>query len=77
MDKRFDYGDLNNLLNTYGSGDISDIGEFFFSKFNIDSEEIEFNSDHKMLIVGSAIDDSTIRIINYLSNEPYSVNITL
>lgn len=28
-----------------------------------------------MLIVGSEIDDSTIRIINYLSGEPYSVNI--
>ncbi|MEX8546668.1 MAG: hypothetical protein V5804_03620 [Mucilaginibacter sp.] len=69
------YDDLNTILNKYGKTDIKDIGDFFSETFNKDAEEVEFNSDHKMLIVGSEIDDSTIRIINYLSNEPYSVNI--
>jgi len=73
--KDLDYDDLNNILNKYGKSDYSDIGEFFTSKFDKDSDEIEFNSDHKMLIVGSEIDDSTIRIIDYLSSEPYSVNV--
>lgn len=73
--KDLDYDDLNEILNRHRKSDYKDIGEFFFSSFNKDSENIEFNSDHKMLIVGSEIDDSTVRIIDYLSSEPYSVNI--
>ncbi len=73
--KDLDYDDLNNILNKYGNTEYKDIGEYFTSIFDKDSDEIDFNSDHKMLIVGSKIDDSTIRIIDYLSNEPYSVNI--
>jgi|SRR5690554_1129672 len=73
--KDLDYDDLNTMLNKYGKSEYKDIEDFFSSTFNIDAEEIEFNSDHKMLIVGSEIDDSTIRIISYLSQEPFSVNI--
>ena len=73
--KELNYDDLNGILNKYGNSDIKDIGDLYSGAFNIDADEIDFNSDHKMLIVGSEIDDSTVRIINYLSNEPYSVNI--
>lgn len=73
--KELDYEDLNGILNKYSDSAIKDIGELFSATFNTDAEEVEFNSDHKMLIVGSEIDDSTVRIINYLSSEPYSVNI--
>lgn len=73
--KDLDYDDLNNILNRHGKTDCKEIGEYFSSVFDKDSEEIDFNSDHKMLIVGSEIDDSTVRIIDYLSSEPYSVNI--
>lgn len=73
--KDLDYDELNSIFNKYGKSDYKDLGEFFSSRFNKDSEEIDFNSDHKMLIVGSEIDDSTVRIIDYLSSEPYSVNI--
>lgn len=73
--KDLDYDDLNNILNKHGNSDYKDIGEFFSSEFDKDSDDIDFNSDHKMLIVGSEIDDSTVRIIDYLSSEPYSVNI--
>lgn len=73
--KELDYDDLNSILNKYGRTEYKDIEDFFSSTFNISAEETEFNSDHKMLIVGSEIDDSTIRIINYLSKEPFSVNI--
>ena len=73
--KDLDYDDLNTILNKYAKSEYKDIEDFFSSTFNIDAEEIEFNSDHKMLIVGSEIDDSTIRIISYLSQEPFSVNI--
>lgn len=73
--KDLNYDELNGIFNKYGNSEYNDLGEYFSSKFNIDSEEIEFNSDHKMLIVGSEIDDSTVRIIDYLSSEPYSVNI--
>lgn len=73
--KELSYDDLNNILNKYGNSESRELGDLFSSKFNIDAEDIEFNSDHKMLIVGSEIDDSTVRIVNYLSNEPYSVNI--
>ena len=73
--KDLDYDDLNNILNKFRTTGYTDIGEYFTSVFDKDSEEIDFNTDHKMLIVGSKIDDSTIRIIDYLSSEPYSVNI--
>lgn len=73
--KDLDFDDLNDIVNRYGKSEFKDFDDFFSSTFNKDAEEIEFNSDHKMLIVGSEIDDSTIRIINYLSKEPYSVNI--
>lgn len=73
--KDLDYDELNNIFNKYGNSEYNDLGDFFSFSFNKDSEEIDFNSDHKMLIVGSEIDDSTVRIIHYLSTEPYSVNI--
>ena len=73
--KDLDYDELNSIFNKYGKSEFSDLGEFFSFRFKKDSEETDFNSDHKMLIVGSEIDDSTVRIIDYLSSEPYSVNI--
>ena len=73
--KDLDYDDLNNILNQYGKSEHKDIEDFFSDKFEKDAEDIEFNSDHKMIVVGSDIDDSTVRIINYLAKEPYSVNI--
>lgn len=73
--KDLDYDELNSIFIKYGKSEYNDLGEFFSYRFNKDSEETDFNSDHKMLIVGSEIDDSTVRIIEYLSGEPYSVNI--
>jgi len=45
----------------------------FFEAFGVDLPEA-LNSEHGMIVVGSAIDDSTERIINYLS-EKQGVNI--
>ena len=73
--KDLSYDELNSIFNKHSNTEYNDLGEYFTSKFEKDSEEIDFNSDHKMLIVGSEIDESTVRIINYLSNEPFSVNI--
>lgn len=73
--KDLNYEELNSIFNRFYKSEFNDLGEYFTSKFDKDSEEIDFNSDHKMLIVGSEIDDSTVRIIDYLSSEPYSVNI--
>lgn len=73
--KDLNYDELNSIFNRFYKSEFNDLGEYFTSKFDKDSEEIDFNSDHKMLIVGSEIDDSTVRIIDYLSSEPYSVNI--
>ena len=73
--KDLNYDELNSIFGRYGKSEYKDLAEFFSSKFGKFSEEIDFNSDHKMLIVGSEIDDSTVRIIDYLSSEPYSVNI--
>jgi hypothetical protein len=69
------YDELTNILNTYGKSEYKDIEEFFSATFNKNAEEIELNSDHQMIIVGSEIDESTIRIINYLAKEPYYLNI--
>lgn len=73
--KDLSYDELNSIFNKHSKTEYNDLGEYFTSKFEKDSEEIDFNSDHKMLIVGSEIDDSTVRIIDYLSSEPFSVNI--
>jgi hypothetical protein len=73
--KDLDYSEMTNILNKYGDSKYKDIEEFFTANFKKDSEEFELNSDHKMVIVGSDIDDSTVRIITYLSSEPFSVNI--
>jgi hypothetical protein len=73
--KDLDKDDLNNILNEYGNSEYKDIESFYSNTFEKDTEGIEFNSDHQMIIIGSNIDDSTVRIIKYLANEPYLVNI--
>lgn len=75
--KDLNYDEMNTILARHGVIDssINDIGDLYSSRFDKDAEDIEFNDDHKMIIVGSEIDESTILIIEYLSNEPYSVNI--
>ena len=69
------YDELTNVLNTYGKSEYKDIEEFFTATFNKNAKEIELNSDHQMIIVCSEIDESTVRIINYLAKEPYYLNI--
>jgi len=69
------YDELTNILNTYGKSEYKDIEEFFAATFNKKAKEIGLNSDHQMIIVGSEIDESTVRIINYLAKEPYYLNI--
>lgn len=75
--KDLTYDEINSILSRHSAKDANsnDIGELYSARFNKDAEDVEFNSDHKMIIVGSEIDESTVRIIEYLSNEPYSVNI--
>jgi hypothetical protein len=73
--KELCYDELTNILNTYGKSEFTDIKEFFVATFNNNAEEIELNSDHQMIIVGSEIDESTVRIINYLAKEPFYLRI--
>jgi hypothetical protein len=67
--------DLTDILKTYGKSEYKDIEEFFAATFNKNADETELNSDHHMIIVGSKIEESTVRIINYLAKEPYYLNI--
>jgi hypothetical protein len=67
--------ELTNILNIYGKSEYKDIEEFFAATFNKNAKEIELNSDHQMIVVGSEIDESTVRIIHYLAKEPYFLNI--
>ena len=69
------YDELTNILNKYGKSEYKDIEDFFTATFNKIAKEIGLNSDHQMIIVGSEIDESTVRIINYLAKEPYYLNI--
>lgn len=70
--KNLTYDEINTIFNKNNS-DALELSETFSEKFNREIEE--YNTDHKILIVGSEIDDSTKRIIEYLSGEPYNVNI--
>jgi hypothetical protein len=69
------YDELTNILNTYGKSEYKDIEEFFVATFDKNTEETELNSDHQMIIIGSEIDESTIRKINYLAKEPFYLKI--
>ncbi len=73
--KELCYDELTNILNTYGKSEYKYIEEFFTATFNKNAEEIELNSDHQMILVGSEIDESIVRIINYLAKGPYYLNI--
>lgn len=73
--KELSYDDLTDILITYGKSEYRNIEEFFAATFNKNAEETELNSDHQMIIVGSKIEESTVRIINYLAKEPYYLNI--
>jgi hypothetical protein len=73
--KELCYEELTNILNTYGKSEYKDIEEFFAVTFNKNAEETELNSDHQMIIVGQEIDESTVRIINYLAKEPFYLKI--
>lgn len=73
--KELCYEELTNILNTYGKSEYKDIEEFFAATFNKNAEETELNSDHQMIIVGQEIDESTVRIINYLAKEPFYLKI--
>lgn len=56
-------------------GDRGPLGRAFQEKFDSELPEI-LNEHHKMLIVASEIDDSSERIVEYLSNS-YGVNINV
>ena len=73
--KELCYEELTNILNTHGKSEYRNIEEFFASTFHKNEKETELNSDHQMIIVGSDIDESTVRIIKYLAKEPYFLNI--
>jgi hypothetical protein len=70
--KNLTYDEINTIFNK-SNPDNLELSETFSEKFEREIEE--YNTDHKILIVGSEIDDSTRRIIEYLSGEPYNVNI--
>ena len=57
---------VNEIASRY-SKETAPLEEAFKKKFNLDLPDI-LNEHHKMLIVGSEIDSSTERIINYLSD---------
>jgi hypothetical protein len=73
--KELCYDELTDILHTYGQSEYKNIEEFFAATFHNNLKETELNSDHQMIIVGSDIDESTIRIINYLAKGPYYLNI--
>ena len=70
------YDDLNEIFRKHNPDEEESLKEYFASYFNQDIEDVEdmnFNTSQKMLIVGTSIDDATIRIIDYLSNAPFNV----
>jgi hypothetical protein len=73
--KELCYDELTYIINTYCKSDYKNAKEFFYAAFNKNIEESEFNIEHQMIIVGSEIDESTVRIIKYLAKEPYFLNI--
>jgi hypothetical protein len=73
--KELCYEELTNILNRYGKSEHKSIEEFLAVTFNKNTEELELNLDYQMIIVGSDIDESTVRIIKYLAKEPYYLNI--
>lgn len=65
---------IHEMANSY-LGNRGQLDEVFEEKFGIELPDI-LNEHHKMLIVASEIDESSERIVNYLSNS-YGVNINV
>jgi len=70
--RNLSHEEINRLGDAY-LGERGPLEERFKEVFGEDLPEV-LNSGHSMIVVGSRIDDSTERIINYLSDE-YGVNI--
>lgn len=69
--KDLTFNDINDIYSE-NNKNVS-IEEAYNKHFNLDFPE-EINEDHRIVIVGSNIDDSTIRIIRYLSDY-HNINI--
>lgn len=66
---------IRNLANIYLAKKTTNLEEVFQQKFGVELPEV-LNDSHAMLIVASEIDESTERIIKYLS-DTYGVNINV
>ncbi|MEQ1697331.1 MAG: endonuclease NucS domain-containing protein [Hyphomicrobiaceae bacterium] len=52
-----------------------DLGADFESRFGIELEEDMLNASHQIVIVADKIDDSTVRIVNYLNERDIPINV--
>jgi hypothetical protein len=63
---KLDSDEIYEILNSALPGKFSSLEDFYLKRFNQQPPE-SFNENHKILIVGTRVDDSTRRILNYLS----------
>jgi hypothetical protein len=73
--KELDYEQIEDIIKQNKEHENKDLSQLYYEKFKKSSDNIEFNSSHRMIIVGSSIDNTTTRIIKYLSSNDYGVNI--
>ncbi len=67
--------DIANIYSRFRSG--RDIGSDFQDRFKQRLEEDSLNQSHQIIIVATSLDDSTERIISYLSDRDIAINVLL
>ncbi|MFZ1291428.1 MAG: hypothetical protein WAR79_15140 [Melioribacteraceae bacterium] len=68
-----DENDINQILQKNKRSETIDE---LFDQNNFSYEDVEINSNQKILIVGTSIDASTERIVRYLSSKAININVT-
>lgn len=64
--------EISSIYENYSKG--KNLKEAFQNKFHVELEEENLNQSHQMVIVASELDDTTERIINYLSERGIAIN---
>lgn len=71
---KYQADDIANMYNNYKN---EDIGKAFNSKFGIDLDAEDTNTNTQLIIVATSMDASTERIINYLNEFSLNINVML
>lgn len=66
---------ISQIYHRFSNG--GNLDEAFEQRFGAELEEESLNASHQIIIVAAALDESTERIVNYLSDRDVAINVVL